>query len=186
MENRENQRVTITKRMLLEALFELLEKKHINQISVTELCSRAGINRATFYKHYSTPNDILTEVAQQQASFVLQIQEGDRKNRSMLQIIEDCCAFLYEQKKLFKILIRNGMDEEHSAQALILLLKKTALLNVNLFENLDNTDRLLLITYIASGCYHLIKKWLMEDLPKTSQEIAGLIYRICTTGWIDA
>lgn len=62
MERKENQRIILTKRMLKEALLKLMETKSIQKISVSELCKEAGINRVTFYNHYSAPSDILTEM----------------------------------------------------------------------------------------------------------------------------
>lgn len=62
MRNGENQRIRLTKRLLHEALVRLLEKSTIQKISVTQLCEEAGINRATFYRHYGSPADVLREM----------------------------------------------------------------------------------------------------------------------------
>ena len=59
---RENQRIMLTKRLLKESLLRLLERKELDKISITELCREAGINRATFYRHYEIPRDILNEL----------------------------------------------------------------------------------------------------------------------------
>ena len=44
-----------------EAFLELLEKKDFAYITVKEICKKAGVNRSTFYLHYETVNDLLTE-----------------------------------------------------------------------------------------------------------------------------
>ena len=49
----------------------------------------------------------------------------------------------------------------------------------------DADERLLTLTYIANGCYSLLEKWIVDELDKTPHEIAELLYRICTSGWID-
>ena len=95
MERTENQRVRLTKRLLLEALLLLIEKKHISQVSVTELCAKAGINRATFYKHYGTPNDILSEVSRRYTREMLHLQENAGE-KNIAQIIEANCVFKNE------------------------------------------------------------------------------------------
>ena len=51
MAQKENQRITLTKKLLQEGLLRLLEVKTLDNISVTELCRESGINRATFYNH---------------------------------------------------------------------------------------------------------------------------------------
>ena len=59
-----NQRVAITKKLLKTSLTELLQTQSIYQISIRELCLRAGINRSTFYKYYGSQFDLLSEMEQ--------------------------------------------------------------------------------------------------------------------------
>ena len=44
-----------------EAFLTLLERKDFAYITVKELCETAGVNRSTFYLHYETMADLLTE-----------------------------------------------------------------------------------------------------------------------------
>lgn len=44
------------------ALLRLLERKDFRDISVSEICSEAGVNRSTFYSHYENTYDLLEEV----------------------------------------------------------------------------------------------------------------------------
>ena len=46
-----------------EAFLAMLEEKDFAYITVKEICERAGVNRSTFYLHYETVNDLLTESA---------------------------------------------------------------------------------------------------------------------------
>ena len=50
---KEDLRVKKTKRVLTEAFFKLLNEKPFEEITVNELCDRADVRRATFYKHYT-------------------------------------------------------------------------------------------------------------------------------------
>lgn len=43
------------------ALLKLLEKKDLEYITVKEICENAGVNRSTFYLHYETIDDLLSE-----------------------------------------------------------------------------------------------------------------------------
>lgn len=58
-EKKQDARVRYTKMMIRNSLLELLRTKPIAKITVTEICEMAGINRATFYAHYSDPSDLL-------------------------------------------------------------------------------------------------------------------------------
>ena len=44
---------------LTGALLELLEEKPLADISVSELCDRAGVGRTSFYRNYQEKEDIL-------------------------------------------------------------------------------------------------------------------------------
>ena len=48
-----------TARLMNEALLLLLENKDYEYITVKEICSKAGVNRSTFYLHYETIDDLL-------------------------------------------------------------------------------------------------------------------------------
>ncbi len=60
-EAKPDRRILKTKKAIYEALVELMQKKKLNSITVTELAAAANINRKTFYTYYSTVNDVLDE-----------------------------------------------------------------------------------------------------------------------------
>ena len=44
-----------------EAFLTLLAKKDFEYITIKEICEVAGVNRSTFYLHYETMSDLLSE-----------------------------------------------------------------------------------------------------------------------------
>lgn len=52
-------RIVRSRRMLMDALFKLLEEKEFDDISIQEIADRATLNRATFYLHYPDKNALL-------------------------------------------------------------------------------------------------------------------------------
>ena len=44
-----------------QAMLALLQKKTFEEISVSELCKEAGVNRSTFYQHYRNTSELLEE-----------------------------------------------------------------------------------------------------------------------------
>lgn len=47
-EKEENRRVKYTKRVIKEALIELMANRQVGEISVKKLCEKADVNRSTF------------------------------------------------------------------------------------------------------------------------------------------
>ena len=50
------------------ALIALLEHKEFKDISIMDICSQAGVNRSTFYAHYSNLYDLLKETQERAVS----------------------------------------------------------------------------------------------------------------------
>ena len=61
-EKKTDQRIRLTRTLLKNALVQLMQENHISKISVRALCETAGINRSTFYLHYTDPYDLLASV----------------------------------------------------------------------------------------------------------------------------
>lgn len=53
-------RILRTRLALHEAIISLASHKPVGEITVSELAEQAGINRVTFYKHYTTPAEALS------------------------------------------------------------------------------------------------------------------------------
>lgn len=58
---KEDLRVRKTKQALNSAFAELIKQKPFEDISINELCNKAGVRRATFYKHFKDKYDFVTE-----------------------------------------------------------------------------------------------------------------------------
>lgn len=54
-------RIVRTRRRLQEALFSLARERGIDDVSVSDIAERAGINRSTFYQHYSDKETLLAD-----------------------------------------------------------------------------------------------------------------------------
>ena len=52
-------RVKYTREWTFEALYRLLEVKKYEDIKISEIIKKAGISRATFYRNFSTKDDIV-------------------------------------------------------------------------------------------------------------------------------
>ena len=61
-EKKEDRRVRRTKKLLTQALTQLLQEKQINEITVKELTDLADMNRGTFYLYYKDMFDMLEKI----------------------------------------------------------------------------------------------------------------------------
>lgn len=54
-------RIARTRTRLQEALFDLARERGIDEISVADIAERAGVNRSSFYQHYSDKDTLLAD-----------------------------------------------------------------------------------------------------------------------------
>ena len=55
-------RTRYTKHIIAETFIDLLKDKPLNQITVTDICKNAQINRASFYKYYKDVYDLMDQL----------------------------------------------------------------------------------------------------------------------------
>lgn len=173
---KENQRVALTKRLLREALFHLLQTESLNKITITRLCQEADVNRATFYHHYTAPRDVLMEAATELAEDLKQISPPTILPAEAEQFMTKICTYLKEKADIVKVLFLCETDDDLAATL--------SDINQNIWEKdrsliqkipLDDDNTRLLSSFFISGAYQLIRLWLLEDIQKTPEEIAKLV-----------
>ena len=180
-----NQRVAITKRLLQEALMKILEFKSLDKVSITELCDEAGINRATFYRHYNLPRDVLLDMQQQFVGKIQNKYDVSRFNKSPEAFVEEICTVLYDNADFIKISIKNNLEDNIinlSCTAFQNYLKTNNLLNKK--SDLDDNDLKLLVAFMSGGSYFMIRQWLLEDICKSPKEITKMVLSVIDVGYL--
>ena len=74
----------MTKRLMKNALLELLEKQELANISVTAICETADVHRSTFYKYYTDPSALLKEIEQDFLDQIPNPENMDLSNQEKL------------------------------------------------------------------------------------------------------
>lgn len=175
MARKENQRITLTKRLLQEGLLRLLEVKSLDKISVTELCREAGINRATFYNHYDSPQGLLSEMESQIAQDLASMMHAPKLKEEMILQLETVCTYLKEHSKKVRILIQCHADDD-LAEIFNNLDRQYTHVRIGSKQSALDADSIHLVsTFLYAGAYNLIMEWLIRDIQKTPREIAELV-----------
>lgn len=184
MEQRVNQRVALTKRLVQEGLLRLLEKKLIEDINVSELCREAGINRATFYKHYYSPQDVLCEIERKSIEGMESAQYMilGPESATTVSRLEGICTYLKENSNTMKMLVKSKVDSDISNFFREITEPKVLLIGGS--DRFDEDERTLIATCVGVGCYSLLIRWITDDIKKTPHEIAVLIDDVAKKGWL--
>lgn len=179
MAKKENQRIILTKRLLQEGLLRLLETKDLEKISVTELCRESGINRATFYNHYCSPQDLLTDMEMQMTAELDHLMKHPTEPDDALAQMESFCVYMQEHKYAIIVLSRCHADAD-LAETFFQLNKAfpPRKPRSKLTASMDEDSLHLTNTLIYTGCYLAIREWLVRDIQKTPREVAELLLNI--------
>lgn len=184
MEQKENQRIRLTKALLTEALLKMLQEQPIHTISIRDLCERAGINRTTFYHHYGSQYDLLYDIT---GRFLTQIAEqlaaADSDNRdSVLERVTLVFQYLEDNLELSRLLLNSSVDPCF-ADKLFALPKISDLLDASLRDCCDPQQRQAVISFAIYGSYHLLKEWINQDRRLPAEAEAGTVLdlarRVC-------
>ena len=93
---------------VVEGLWELLEDKSVEKISVSELVERAGIGRVTFYRNFSNKEEVLKRSFNMELQAWLserQIDLSDWTDGQLLSALRQFFDFWYEQQDKIRLLI---------------------------------------------------------------------------------
>lgn len=176
MNKKENQRMRLTKLLFKNALITLLQKKTIYQISVTELCDAAELNRSTFYKYYENVRDILTELEKetlQKSKQCIQEITVSEDNFHIVPLYHLLCD-MRNNPEIYQLLLNNSTNDGFSSdmmQETIEFLKDTAK-SLNIKE--EKSDYL--FQYLVSGCISVVQNWINGEMKESPMEISELIY----------
>lgn len=166
----------MTKRLLKDSLFELLETKSISQVTIKELCEKADLNRSTFYLHYQDQYELMEEVENEVSENTAKYLQNVSSNMDTTTYISAFLGYIKDNASIFSVLL---------AQHEYLNFQDTLIRNVlgNLKENLPLSYNGILKDYLFNfmvfGSLQIIRDWIKSGFELSTEQIAGLIYNAC-------
>lgn len=178
---RTDPRIVRTRRMLRDALVELLEEMDVEKISVNRLAERATINRVTFYLHYRDIPDMMEKMAAEMIEDIGAILQSPA-SRPMPARQEDwplmvnLLEHIAEHFRFYKVILTTRRTTVFTEQFL-------KLLTGMVIERIDSPEgeanlaalgiqRDIVVWYGSSALIGTIISWLRNDMPYTPQYLA--------------
>lgn len=95
-------RIKKSKQNIMDALISLSVKKAYPDITIKELCAKAGVNRTTFYAHFKNTKDVLNEIEETALQSRDWYEAINKENR------QELIAQLKSHKEVFSLLLDYG------------------------------------------------------------------------------
>ena len=179
-----DRRIVKTKRAISLALFQILAEKNVDDITITELTTKADINRKTFYLHYSCVQDVADELVANMQTLL---------NNALGSALDEDNAFVPAQ---FFAYVRDRINE-HTELFRAFCLENTALyfvralsastldLLMNVYRNYsDKSDAALraAIIFMTQGALNVYLDWARNPSTLTLDEVTEIALRFVEQG----
>lgn len=166
-----------------KAFLALLEKKDFAYITVKEICEKAEVNRSTFYLHYETLEDLLSEsveymndqflsyMKQNTDVFMSRIQECPMDKLYLItpEYLTPYLNYVSEQKRLFLTATKNtkALRLEESYDKMFQFVFEPILERYQVpVEN-----RRYIMAFYVQGLMAIITQWLKNDCKEPVERI---------------
>ncbi|WP_088007710.1 TetR/AcrR family transcriptional regulator [Indiicoccus explosivorum] len=175
-------RIIKTKSALKEALTNLLKKKALNSISVTEICRLANVNRGTFYSHYGQVGDLFEEFFRDLMTDLtdsylepykhVQILQTDELNPDTIRIFHH----IEKNSEFYRIVFSESVPISyyyllfHHVQELIK--------NDMHLHGETGVDAAMLSAYQANAILGVVIEWSRQNFRQSAAELSGILVRI--------
>ena len=160
-----NRRVLYTKKIIKESLIELLQDNEIHEITVTDICKKADINRGTFYTHYKDAYDLLQSI------------EDGLFDQIMKYVMETPIEIISQNRSLCKILFCKQRGSK-ILDRILYIAHKINLDKVIRNSNVDEVYLDYLIRYSIGGILSIIQTWLENDLKESPDDLVNFLNNV--------
>lgn len=181
---KEDRRIQYTKMIIKDSFTELINTKSLNRITVKELCEKASINRATFYRYYSDIYDLSKyleeEMIAQQTASLRSAMTSEKFDVNELTAQFLCIlTFLMENLKFYKFFFKTRLESE-TLKKIIQNSHDIAYnkLLVRYGTDFDFTKFEYSFEFSKQGTLGLVGKWLNADCPETPEVITEIVVKL--------
>lgn len=171
-------RVQFTKSRFHEAMISLLEKKPIGQITAIELCNVAGLNRGTYYLHYTDPMDVLREIEEEMLSETLYSDMNADSETIGSEWLTRQLSAVWEDRRRAAVLIGHNGDPAFLGRVRDWTYSQTheALKKLSPMQTEEAFS--LRYDYLFSGCTGAVTAWLRGSWNGTPEKLAKMLSRL--------
>ena len=171
MNIKNNKRYKISSEKIETTFLSLLYNRKYEDISISEICQNANINRSTFYAHYDDINDLIIKIESKFAhSMSLIFDYGLRQNNDAFL---EMFTFVKENKYFYKAFLNIPYITfaEHDTKA-------KCLEHISKGHELKSSIDMGLFyrgSFFGAGIKEMCRIWLERDCKETPEQMASLL-----------
>lgn len=174
---KEDRRVRRTKKLLAQALMELLQQKQVNEITVKELTDLADMNRGTFYLYYRDIFDMMEKTEAEMFSRldnIAALHEHDDVKHHAKPLLMDLFSFIRENQEMCRVLLSPHGDMNFLHGLYEFIREKTRRFWIDDSTHREEEDFDYRFSFVIFGCAGLIRSWVTRNCPESDVHMAEL------------
>ena len=182
---KEDRRVRRTKKLLTQALTELLQKKQVNEITVKELTDLADMNRGTFYMYYRDIFDMLEKIEDelfQKLDVIAQTHEHGDPTQQVKPILLDLFRFIEENQEMCRVLLSPNGDMNFLHRLYEAIRERSLEIWKEQMGSLGEKEFDYRYSFVIFGCAGMIRAWVNRSCQETDMQMAELADRMIRRG----
>ena len=182
---KEDRRVRRTKKLLTQALTELLQKKQVNEITVKELTDLADMNRGTFYMYYKDIFDMLEKIEDelfQKLDVIAQSHEHGDPTQQVKPILLDLFRFIEENQEMCRVLLSPNGDMNFLHRLYEAIRERSLEIWKDQMGSLGEEEFDYRYSFVIFGCAGMIRAWVNRSCQETDMQMAELADRMIRRG----
>ena len=182
---KEDRRVRRTKKLLTQALTQLLQQKQVNEITVRELTDLADMNRGTFYLYYKDIFDMLEKIEDElfeNLNGIIALRGNADVSEQAKPILRDLFTFIDNNQEMCRVLLSPNGDMNF-LHRLNEVMREKFLQLYQIAEPKGTEDEFdYHYSFIVFGCAGIIRAWVNRGCPESAEEMAALTSRMILSG----
>lgn len=184
--NIKDHRSRVTKLLIRKAFTELLSRKPVENISIKELCDLAGINRGTFYNHYTDIFDLLNQIEDEMLIDFQKALEpllsSKEKYHNPVEISTEIFQCLKDNSDICIVTLGDYGDKKFALKLINLGREKCIESYSKYFKQASPKQIEYFYSFASAGCIGLLRKWLDDGMTSSANEIAQMAESIMLYG----
>ena len=177
---RRSQSNLIARECIVTALLQLTHEKPLSAITISELTLRAGVSRVTFYRNYTSKEEVL--IAELEDLFAAYQEDDLRTIRQGIyydrQHMTHCFSYLYQYRSFMDGLMRCGFGDLFLRRLTKFVYEKWG------GDPDDRAERYRLVAF-SGLLYSIYTEWVRRECEETPEQLADLIEKMCETGFYE-
>lgn len=169
-----------TRKAIIETFIQLLDERPLNDITVKDIVETCGINRNSFYYHFSDIPELIEEIVKEEAESIIAkyasissigecfdavIEFASHRDRAIMHIYRSVNRDVFEQHLM------------NLSEYFVRLYVQSALSEENISEESLNA----IIGYYKCVCFGLVLNWLNDGMPESQVNTVHRIMEIQKT-----